>query len=104
MALFQLAAFTLLKREKCFLFYIHISQTKKLNSFPPHFLSSFSEKTGVKAGELFMSFKSIFQDVRRAIDFVHIKGNLKQKTIEVFQHFFYKSISIRKFTISFKTL
>ncbi|XP_011177124.2 cytosolic purine 5'-nucleotidase isoform X3 [Zeugodacus cucurbitae] len=41
-----------------------------------------SEKTGVKAGELFMSFKSIFQDVRRAIDFVHIKGNLKQKTIE----------------------
>ncbi|XP_017478446.1 PREDICTED: cytosolic purine 5'-nucleotidase isoform X3 [Rhagoletis zephyria] len=41
-----------------------------------------SEKTGVKAGELFMSFRSIFQDVRRAIDFVHIKGNLKQKTIE----------------------
>lgn len=28
------------------------------------------EKTGVKIGELFMSFKSIFQDVRNAVDWV----------------------------------
>ncbi|XP_067641444.1 cytosolic purine 5'-nucleotidase isoform X2 [Eurosta solidaginis] len=46
-----------------------------------------SEKTGVKAGELFMSFRSIFQDVRRAIDYVHIKGNLKQKTIENLEYY-----------------
>ncbi|XP_037920038.1 cytosolic purine 5'-nucleotidase isoform X2 [Hermetia illucens] len=41
-----------------------------------------SEKTGVKWGELAMSFKSIFQDVRRAVDWVHIQGDLKKKTIE----------------------
>ncbi|XP_055389585.1 cytosolic purine 5'-nucleotidase isoform X2 [Condylostylus longicornis] len=40
------------------------------------------ERTGVRCGELYMSFKSIFQDVRRAVDFVHIQGDLKAKTIE----------------------
>jgi 5'-nucleotidase len=29
-----------------------------------------------------MSFKSIFQDVRSAVDYVHIHGNLKKKTTE----------------------
>lgn len=29
-----------------------------------------------------MSFKSIFQDVRNAVDYVHIHGDLKKKTIE----------------------
>lgn len=29
-----------------------------------------------------MSFKSIFQDVRNAVDYVHIHGDLKSKTIE----------------------
>lgn len=40
------------------------------------------EKTGVKGGELFMSFKSIFQDVRGAVDWVHIQGDLKDRTIK----------------------
>ncbi|XP_044586427.1 cytosolic purine 5'-nucleotidase isoform X1 [Cotesia glomerata] len=40
------------------------------------------EKTGVKEGELTMSFKSIFQDVRNAVDWIHIQGDLKSKTIE----------------------
>ncbi|KAJ1521408.1 hypothetical protein ONE63_003082 [Megalurothrips usitatus] len=40
------------------------------------------EKTGVKAGDLCMSFKSIFQDVRSAVDWVHIHGDLKSSTIE----------------------
>ncbi|XP_035736112.1 cytosolic purine 5'-nucleotidase-like isoform X6 [Vespa mandarinia] len=40
------------------------------------------EKTGVKEGELTMSFKSIFQDVRNAVDWIHLHGNLKSKTIE----------------------
>ncbi|CAG5028316.1 unnamed protein product [Parnassius apollo] len=39
-------------------------------------------KTGVRCGDLAMSFKSIFQDVRSAVDFVHIHGDLKSKTIE----------------------
>ncbi|XP_011301315.1 cytosolic purine 5'-nucleotidase isoform X2 [Fopius arisanus] len=40
------------------------------------------EKTGVKEGELTMSFKSIFQDVRNAVDWIHIHGDLKSKTTE----------------------
>ncbi|XP_025991182.1 cytosolic purine 5'-nucleotidase isoform X2 [Solenopsis invicta] len=40
------------------------------------------EKTGVKEGELTMSFKSIFQDVRSAVDWIHLHGDLKSKTIE----------------------
>ncbi|XP_060523877.1 cytosolic purine 5'-nucleotidase isoform X1 [Cylas formicarius] len=38
--------------------------------------------TGVKCGELLMSYQSIFQDVRNAVDYVHIGGDLKQCTIE----------------------
>lgn len=41
------------------------------------------ESTGVRSGELFMSFKSIFQDVRRAVDWVHIQGDLKSETTKV---------------------
>lgn len=40
------------------------------------------EKTGVRTGDLAMSFNSIFQDVRNAVDYVHGAGDLKQKTIE----------------------
>ncbi|XP_021939529.1 cytosolic purine 5'-nucleotidase isoform X2 [Zootermopsis nevadensis] len=40
------------------------------------------DKTGVRGGELFMSFKSILQDVRNAVDWVHIQGDLKSRTIK----------------------
>lgn len=39
-------------------------------------------KAGVRCGDLAMSFKSIFQDVRSAVDYVHIHGDLKKKTTE----------------------
>ena len=29
-----------------------------------------------------MSFKSVFQDVRSAVDFVHMQGELKQITVD----------------------
>uniref|UniRef100_A0A1A9WVU3 Cytosolic purine 5'-nucleotidase n=1 Tax=Glossina brevipalpis TaxID=37001 RepID=A0A1A9WVU3_9MUSC len=45
------------------------------------------DRTGVKGGELFMSFNSIFQDVRRAVDWVHTQGNLKEKTVENLDHY-----------------
>lgn len=30
------------------------------------------EKTGVRSGDLLMSFNSIFQDVRNAVDWMHV--------------------------------
>lgn len=42
-----------------------------------------SEKTGVRAGDLFMSYKSIFQDVRAAMDHVHLYGDLQNATVAV---------------------
>ncbi|XP_070540227.1 cytosolic purine 5'-nucleotidase-like isoform X2 [Ptychodera flava] len=39
-------------------------------------------RTGVTIGDLFMSWNSIFQDVRVSVDWVHDKGSLKKKTIE----------------------
>ncbi|XP_047000015.1 cytosolic purine 5'-nucleotidase isoform X3 [Schistocerca americana] len=41
-----------------------------------------SETTGVKAGDLFMSYKSMFQDIRNAVDWVHLQGDLKSETIK----------------------
>eukprot|EP00095_Tigriopus_kingsejongensis_P004821 maker-scaffold769_size100554-snap-gene-0.20 protein:Tk04821 transcript:maker-scaffold769_size100554-snap-gene-0.20-mRNA-1 annotation:"hypothetical protein TcasGA2_TC002083" len=34
---------------------------------------------GYSVGDLVMSFKSIFQDVRNAVDYIHFKGDLKRK-------------------------
>ena len=42
----------------------------------------FRAKEGFKIGDLFMSFKSVFQDVRNAVDFVHMRGELKQITVD----------------------
>lgn len=39
-------------------------------------LVSFSCETGFKNGDLFMSYKSMFQDVRDAVDWVHFKVSL----------------------------
>uniref|UniRef100_A0A8D3CEH4 Cytosolic purine 5'-nucleotidase n=1 Tax=Scophthalmus maximus TaxID=52904 RepID=A0A8D3CEH4_SCOMX len=39
-------------------------------------------RTGFKDGDLLLSYKSMFQDVRDAVDWVHFKGSLKQKTVE----------------------
>ncbi|CDQ85309.1 unnamed protein product [Oncorhynchus mykiss] len=39
-------------------------------------------ETGFKDGDLFMSFKSMFQDIRDAVDWIHFKGTLKEKTVE----------------------
>uniref|UniRef100_A0A8D2ZFT9 Cytosolic purine 5'-nucleotidase n=1 Tax=Scophthalmus maximus TaxID=52904 RepID=A0A8D2ZFT9_SCOMX len=39
-------------------------------------------ETGFKDGDLLLSYKSMFQDVRDAVDWVHFKGSLKQKTVE----------------------
>jgi 5'-nucleotidase len=41
-----------------------------------------TEPTGVKCHDLYMSFKSIFQDCRDAIDWVHSMGDLKKITVE----------------------
>jgi 5'-nucleotidase len=41
-----------------------------------------SEKTGVKSGQLEISFKSILQDVRDTVSWVHTQGDLKTKVVE----------------------
>ncbi|XDB55258.1 hypothetical protein AB1E18_008727 [Capra hircus] len=48
-----------------------------------HGFSSFSDcDTGYQHGNLFMSFRSLFQDVTGAMDYVHLSGCLKEKTLE----------------------
>ncbi|XP_026318907.1 cytosolic purine 5'-nucleotidase isoform X2 [Hyposmocoma kahamanoa] len=48
------------------------------------------DKTGVRCGDLMMSFKSIFQDVRNAVDYIHLHGDLKSKTIEDIEQYLKK--------------
>ena len=40
------------------------------------------ESTGVKNGDLFISYKSIYNDVRKTVDFVHHSGLLQRECIE----------------------
>ncbi|XP_058050273.1 cytosolic purine 5'-nucleotidase-like isoform X4 [Ahaetulla prasina] len=39
-------------------------------------------ETGYRQGNLFMSFRSMFQDVREAMDYVHLSGCLKEKMLK----------------------
>ncbi|KAF7700827.1 5'-nucleotidase, cytosolic II, like 1 [Silurus meridionalis] len=39
-------------------------------------------KQGFRHGDLFMSFKSMFQDVREAMNFIHDTGSLKERTLQ----------------------
>uniref|UniRef100_A0AC34Q5G2 Cytosolic purine 5'-nucleotidase n=1 Tax=Panagrolaimus sp. JU765 TaxID=591449 RepID=A0AC34Q5G2_9BILA len=41
-----------------------------------------TDKTGVKSGDVIMSYKSIFQDVRSAVDYVHFDGGMKKTVLE----------------------
>nr|XP_046920622.1 cytosolic purine 5'-nucleotidase-like isoform X2 [Dermatophagoides farinae] len=43
-----------------------------------------------KAGNLFMSYKSIFQDVRSAFDWAHVKGSLKEKTVNNIERYIHQ--------------
>ena len=38
--------------------------------------------TGVSNGDVFISYKAIFQDIRQAVDAIHGNGMLKSKTVE----------------------
>ncbi|XP_014668190.1 PREDICTED: LOW QUALITY PROTEIN: cytosolic purine 5'-nucleotidase-like [Priapulus caudatus] len=41
-----------------------------------------TDRKGVRDGDLVMSYKSIFQDCRAAVDWVHLVGSLKQRTVD----------------------
>ncbi|KAK7161674.1 hypothetical protein R3I94_004373 [Phoxinus phoxinus] len=51
-------------------------------------------ETGFKDGDLFMSFKSMFQDIRDAVDWVHFKGTLKEKTVENLEKYVVKDAKL----------
>uniref|UniRef100_A0A8C0HBZ1 5'-nucleotidase domain containing 4 n=1 Tax=Chelonoidis abingdonii TaxID=106734 RepID=A0A8C0HBZ1_CHEAB len=55
--------------------------------FSPRFPSC---DTGYKHSNLFMSFRSIFQDLREAMDHMHLLGCLKEKTLENLEKFVVK--------------
>ena len=45
---------------------------------------------GFKYGDLLMSYKSIFQDVRGSVDYLHMKGDLKKRTCEGMSQYVHK--------------
>ncbi|VBB28465.1 unnamed protein product [Acanthocheilonema viteae] len=36
------------------------------------------DRTGIKSGDIYMSYRSIFQDIRNSVDWVHFESNMKQ--------------------------
>ncbi|CAJ0566592.1 unnamed protein product, partial [Mesorhabditis spiculigera] len=41
-----------------------------------------AEKTGIRGGEMMMSYKSIFQDLRNAVDWVHMNSAMKRTIMD----------------------
>uniref|UniRef100_A0A915EJV0 Cytosolic purine 5'-nucleotidase n=1 Tax=Ditylenchus dipsaci TaxID=166011 RepID=A0A915EJV0_9BILA len=46
-----------------------------------------SDQTGVKSGEVVMSYKSIFQDIRSAVDWVHFDSDMKKNILGNLEHY-----------------
>ncbi|XP_056005625.1 cytosolic purine 5'-nucleotidase-like [Ostrea edulis] len=71
----------------------HLPETYMLACLIDYFTTSTEyERTveGVRCGELYMSYKSIFQDVRAAVDWVHFYGNLKSDTVANMEQYVHK--------------
>ncbi|XP_076461299.1 cytosolic purine 5'-nucleotidase-like isoform X2 [Babylonia areolata] len=49
-----------------------------------------TKKEGLDCGDIYMSYKSIFQDVRAAVDWVHLKGALKSETTKNMDKYVHK--------------
>jgi 5'-nucleotidase len=47
-------------------------------------------KRGVECGNILLSYHSMHQDVRAAMDYVHMKGSVKQKTLEDLERYVIK--------------
>uniref|UniRef100_A0A665V1A3 Cytosolic purine 5'-nucleotidase-like n=1 Tax=Echeneis naucrates TaxID=173247 RepID=A0A665V1A3_ECHNA len=50
--------------------------------------------TGYQLGDLFMSYRSMFQDVRDAMDFIHDIGILKERTIKNLEKYIVKDANL----------
>ncbi|SPP86392.1 blast:Cytosolic purine 5'-nucleotidase [Drosophila guanche] len=64
------------------LYSLHSLSLCSLSSF-----SVLSVERGIKAGDFLFTYKSIFQDVRRAVDWVHSDGDLKRRTTQNMAHY-----------------
>uniref|UniRef100_A0A3Q3GG74 5'-nucleotidase, cytosolic II, like 1 n=1 Tax=Labrus bergylta TaxID=56723 RepID=A0A3Q3GG74_9LABR len=51
-----------------------------------------NQEKGYQHGDLFMSFRSMFQDVRDAMDFIHNTGALKDRTIKNLEKYVVKDV------------
>ncbi|XP_025093778.1 cytosolic purine 5'-nucleotidase-like isoform X1 [Pomacea canaliculata] len=49
---------------------------------------------GIDNGDLFMSYKSIFQDVRSAVDWVHFHGDLKSETLKNLEKYVHRDAQL----------
>nr|XP_022340789.1 cytosolic purine 5'-nucleotidase-like [Crassostrea virginica] len=71
----------------------HLPETYMLACLIDYFTTSSEferQNKGVRCGELYMSYKSIFQDVRAAVDWVHFYGNLKSETVANMEKYVHK--------------
>ncbi|KRX59403.1 Cytosolic purine 5'-nucleotidase, partial [Trichinella sp. T9] len=48
------------------------------------------EPSGVKLGDMYMSYKSMYQDVRAAVDWVHYHGDMKRITLNNLEKYVHK--------------
>ena len=71
---------------------VHVNCSKEKRSLKILNLNNnyLSGDTGVRSGDIFVSFKAIFQDVRQAIDHVHNDGDLKRLTVENLDYYVVK--------------
>ncbi|KAI1722653.1 5' nucleotidase family domain-containing protein [Ditylenchus destructor] len=58
-----------------------------------------SDKTGVKSGEVVMSYKSIFQDIRSAVDWVHFDSDMKKIILENLETYVEKDPGVMKYLL-----
>ncbi|MFH4974560.1 hypothetical protein AB6A40_001269 [Gnathostoma spinigerum] len=60
------------------------------------------DHTGVKSGEVFMTYQSIFQDTREAVNWVHHYGDLKKTVLNDLNHYVCKDPRIKQLLIQIR--
>ncbi|VDM42249.1 unnamed protein product [Toxocara canis] len=60
------------------------------------------DKTGVKSGEVFMSYRSIFQDIRSAVDWVHFDSDMKNIILNNLDKYVVKDARIKQLLLQIK--
>ncbi|KAM3725680.1 Cytosolic purine 5'-nucleotidase [Dirofilaria immitis] len=60
------------------------------------------DRTGIKSGDIYMSYRSIFQDIRNSVDWVHFESNMKQIILDNKERYIIKDDRLKQLLLQIR--